>query len=38
MQDFSVLNFSADGYFIFEIRQVDLRKFQFYEIAEQLLR
>jgi len=38
MPDFSVLNLRANDYFILEIRQVDLRKFLFYEIAEEFLR
>ena len=38
MPDSSVLNLWANGYFILEIRQVDLRKFHFYEIAEELFR
>ena len=38
MPDFCDFNFRANAYFIFEIRQVDLRKFHFHEIAEKLLR
>ena len=38
MPVFSVLNFRADGYFVLEICQADLRKFHFYEISEELLR
>ena len=38
MPVFSVLNFRADGYFVLEICQEDLRKFHFYEISEDLLR
>ena len=38
MPDFSVFNFRANHNFIFEIRSVVLWKFQFYEIAEHLLR
>ena len=38
MPDFSVFNFRTNHNFIFEIRSVVLWKFQFYEIAEHLLR
>ena len=35
MPDFSDFNFRPNGYFIVEIRQLDLQKFHFYEIAEE---
>ena len=38
MQDFCVIKVRANGYFILETRQVDLRKFLLYEIAEEFLR
>ena len=38
MPDFSVFNFTANRNFVFNLRSVVLRKLQFYQIAEEILR